>query len=44
VARFRTQDRIAELQRLLKRIDDFEASHHAELEGVADFRTRDPHP
>ncbi len=43
VVRSRTQDRIAELQRLLTRIDDFEATHHGELTGVADFRATDPH-
>jgi DNA-binding transcriptional MerR regulator len=43
VARSRTQDRIAELERLLKRIDDFEGNHHAELAGMADFRSRDTH-
>jgi DNA-binding transcriptional MerR regulator len=41
-ARGRVQDRITELQRLLERIDDFEAGHAAELAGLADFGARDP--
>jgi DNA-binding transcriptional MerR regulator len=41
-ARGRARDRIAELQRLLERIDDYEAGHAAELSGQADFRAEDP--
>ena len=41
-ARGRVEDRIAELQQLLGRIDDFEAGHAAELAGRADFREQDP--
>ena len=41
-ARGRARDRIMELQRLLERIDDFEAGHAAELSGRADFRAQDP--
>ena len=40
--RGRTQDRIAELQALLRRIDDFEAGHAEELAGRSDFRDQDP--
>ena len=43
VVRARSRDRIAELQHLLTRIDDFEATHHDELSGAADFRATDPH-
>ncbi|HET8628473.1 MAG TPA: MerR family transcriptional regulator [Thermomicrobiales bacterium] len=42
-ARPRTEGRIAELQRLLERLDAFEAEHAAELAGAADFRATDPH-
>ncbi len=38
----RTEGRIAEPQGLLRRIDDFEADHEAELAGHADFRAQDP--
>ena len=41
-ARGRAEDRITELQRLLERIQDFEAAHAAELSGRADFRAQDP--
>jgi len=40
--RARTQDQIAELQRRLQRIDDYQAQHEAELAGRADFRAQDP--
>ncbi len=40
--RGRTRDRIAELRRLLRCIDEFEALHAAELSGRADFRVNDP--
>jgi hypothetical protein len=33
LARTRIDDKIAELTALRRRIDDFEASHHAELSG-----------
>jgi MerR family transcriptional regulator, copper efflux regulator len=41
--RVRTNGRIAELQGLLGRIDEFEAANDAELADRADFRARDPH-
>jgi MerR family copper efflux transcriptional regulator len=41
--RGRTENRIAELQALLDRIDEFEASNDRELADRADFRARDPH-
>jgi DNA-binding transcriptional MerR regulator len=41
--RARTEDRIAELRALLRRISDYEADHGDELAGRADFRTGDPH-
>jgi MerR family transcriptional regulator, copper efflux regulator len=40
--RARTQVRMAELQALLSRIDEYEAAHVAELSGRADFRDHDP--
>jgi len=42
--RARLEARIAELQQLRQRLDDFEASHQAELgcHGGADFRASDP--
>ena len=42
--RARLDARIAELQQLRQHLDDFEASHHAELacHGGADFRASDP--
>jgi MerR family copper efflux transcriptional regulator len=42
--RARLDARIAELQQLRQRLDDFEASHQAELgcHGGADFRASDP--
>jgi DNA-binding transcriptional MerR regulator len=42
--RSRLDARIAELQQVRQRIDDFEASHQAELacQGDADFRAEDP--
>jgi DNA-binding transcriptional MerR regulator len=42
--RARLDARIAELQQLRHRLDDFEASHQAELDchGGADFRASDP--
>jgi len=40
--RARTDDRISDLTDLLRRIDDFEADHGAELAGLADFRDQDP--
>lgn len=42
--RARLEARIAELQQVRERIDDFEASHQAELacQGGADFRADDP--
>ncbi len=40
--RARTTDRIAELQRLLERVDAFEAGHTDELAGRADFHAQDP--
>jgi MerR family transcriptional regulator, copper efflux regulator len=43
LVRGRTQDRIAELQRRLERLDVFEAEHAAALAGRADFRLQDPH-
>ena len=42
VVRTRTERRIAELQELLARIDEFEVAATAELAGQADFRTQDP--
>ncbi len=41
-ARSRTSQRIEELQRILDRIDAFEATHRAELAGEAVLRTGDP--
>lgn len=41
-ARNRTTARITELQRLLERIDRFQADHAAELAGQRGFRARDP--
>lgn len=41
-ARSRTTARISELQRLLERIDRFEAEHAAELAGQRDLREGDP--
>lgn len=41
--RARTDRRIAELQELLHRLDEFEAAAGAELAGQADFRAQDPH-
>lgn len=45
VARTRAEARIAEMQRLLQRLDEFEATYAAELGGQAgvDFRDQDPH-
>lgn len=43
VVRTRTERRIAELQELLGRLDEFEVAAAAELAGQADFRTLDPH-
>jgi MerR family copper efflux transcriptional regulator len=40
--RERSQARIAELEALLQRIADYEASHQDELCGRADFRAGDP--
>lgn len=40
--RARSGGRIEELERLLARIDDFEAAHQAELRGQADLRWTDP--
>jgi MerR family transcriptional regulator, copper efflux regulator len=40
--RARTQQRIAELQQRLARIEQFEADRAAELAGQADFRAQDP--
>lgn len=40
--RARTEDRIAGLHELLRRIDEFESSNNAELTGRADFRENDP--
>jgi len=42
VVRARTERRIAELQELLGRLDEFEVAAAAELAGQADFRTQDP--
>jgi len=42
VVRARTERRIAELQGLLGRLDEFEVAAAAELAGQADFRTQDP--
>lgn len=41
-ARTRTQQRIAELQQRLERIEAFETSRAAELAGQTDFRAQDP--
>jgi DNA-binding transcriptional MerR regulator len=41
-ARTRTQQRIAELQQRLERIEAFETSRAAELAGQTDFRSQDP--
>ena len=38
----RSQARIAELEALLRRIADYEASHQDELSGRADYRADDP--
>lgn len=43
VVRNRTRERIAELERLLERIDHFDAKHVEELAGRADLRDEDPH-
>ena len=40
--RARTQQRIAELQQRLERIEQFEATLAAELAGLADFHDQDP--
>lgn len=40
--RDRTEDRIDELQQLLRRLDAFQAEHQAELTARADFRSTDP--
>lgn len=40
--RARTEGRVEELQRLLERLDDFEAEYRAELSGTADLRDTDP--
>ena len=40
--RARTEKRIDDLHGLLRRIEEFEATHRAELTGQADFRTQDP--
>jgi len=40
--RARTADQIADLQRRLEDIDDFEAHHATELAGPGDFRDQDP--
>jgi MerR family transcriptional regulator, copper efflux regulator len=40
--RMRSQARIAELEALLERIADYEASHQDELSGRADYRASDP--
>ena len=42
VVRERTQARIADLQSLLQRIEDFEVGHEAELGGWTDFELQDP--
>ena len=42
VVRARTERRIAELQELLGRLDEFEVAAAAELAGQVDFRTQDP--
>jgi MerR family transcriptional regulator, copper efflux regulator len=41
--RVRTQKRIAELDALLQRLDDYQSQFADELAGRADFRTLDPH-
>lgn len=41
-ARVRVEERIADLQSVLRRLDDFEAGHAAELSGATDFRNGDP--
>ena len=41
--RARTENRIAELRELLRRIDDYRSRFADELAGRADFRTLDPH-
>lgn len=40
--RERTNERILELRRLLRRIDSFEADNGAALAGIEDFRDTDP--
>ena len=41
--RARTEQQIAELQERLHHIDEFEAAWAAELAGLSDFHTQDPH-
>jgi DNA-binding transcriptional MerR regulator len=41
--RARTEQQIAELRQRLQRIEEFELERAAELAGIADFRTEDPH-
>ena len=41
--RARTEQHIAELQERLQRIDEFEEAWAAELAGLSDFHTQDPH-
>jgi MerR family transcriptional regulator, copper efflux regulator len=43
IVRARTERRIAELQELLGRLDEFEVAAAAELAEQADFHTQDPH-
>lgn len=40
--RGRTADRIAELEKLVERVNAFEAEHTDEFAGLADFRAQDP--
>lgn len=42
-ARARIEERIADMQSILRRIDAFESSHVAELSGRVDFPSDDPH-
>jgi MerR family transcriptional regulator, copper efflux regulator len=42
VVRNRTEARVADLQSLLQRIEDFEVGHEAELGGRTDFELQDP--
>lgn len=42
-ARARTEQRIAELQELLRRIDEYRSQYARQLTGHADFRDLDPH-